>query len=86
VRGFPSLFPPPLQARSGALLRHWRRHIRVEKLATDIDASHILQRDSRRLSVDIQVVELKLSEFAAERAPSWDRPWDHVQDGIPGVG
>ena len=57
----------------------------MEKLATDIDASHILQRDSRRLSVNAQFVKLKLDRYAAERAPSWDRPGDHSQHGMPRV-
>ena len=67
----------------GALSRH--RHIRVEKLAAGIVASHLLQHHSGRLSVDAQIVKLKPSGCPAERAPSWDRPRDHVQDGIPGV-
>jgi hypothetical protein len=36
--------------------------------------------------VDPDVVKLKLSGFATERAPSWDRPRDHFQDETPGAG
>ena len=80
VRGLPA-DPPSAnpRTRSGALSRHWHRHIWVEKLAAGIGASHILQHHSGRLSVDAQVVKLKLSGCTAERAPSRDRPRNHAQ-------
>ena len=60
--------------------------VKADKTAAGIDASHVLQHDSRRLSIDVQVVKLKLSGCAAERTSSWDRPRNHAQDGIPSTG
>jgi hypothetical protein len=59
---------------------------RRTKRARHIYASHVLQHHARRLSIDAEVVKLKLSGYAAEGASSRDRPRDHAQDGISGTG
>jgi hypothetical protein len=57
----------------------------LKEQAADIGAGHFPHHHGVA-RVTLSVVKLDLSELATERASSWDRPRDHVQDGIPSAG